>query len=371
MKKNCLLVVWLFSALLLHAQSPAWEPQVENIIPNPSFEELSSRPIGWFYKGQHFTDVMKYWSAATMASPDVFHPQVRVPRSWAEKDFGKQTPRTGASMVGITAYGCDEGKPHCREYIQIQLSEPLVVDQNYYLEFWVSHLPRSLQVNRLGAHFATRKTNIITDRVLELEPQVRAEDILDGADNRWVRVSGRFSATEEAEYLIIGNFFPDSLTQVRSICEDNLKYAYYYVDDVVLHKEEPILPVPLKEDDLTLIPMEAGQTIRLKDIYFETDKAELLPRSFVELRKLVRILEENPNMIIEIHGHTDSRGGDDYNHDLSERRARAVVAFLNTNGIRAGRTRYKGFGSTRPIASNASESGRQLNRRVEFFIIQK
>ena len=367
----CLPLLLLFFCVLLRAQSSGLWKETENIVPNPSFEELSSRPIGWFYKGQHFTEVMKFWSAATMASPDVFAPSVRVPRSWAEKDFGKQKPRTGESMVGVTAYGCDEGKPHCREYIQIHLSEPLVVGQNYYLEFWVSHLPRSLQINNLGAHFSEKKIDIITDRLLERTPQVVAAEILDGSQDRWVRVSGHFSSEAEAEYLVIGNFFPDSLTQARSICEDNLKYAYYYIDDVLLRKEEPILPVPLKEDDLTLIPMEAGQTIRLKDIYFETDKAELIPRSFVELRKLVTILREHPAMVIEIHGHTDSRGDDDYNFELSERRAKAVVDFLNRNDIAPHRTLFKGFGSTRPIASNNHEEGRQLNRRVEFFILRK
>ncbi len=371
MGKNYLLSLCLFSVCALSAQTEYVPVESENIIPNASFEELTSHPIGWFYKGQHFTEVMKYWSAATMASPDVFGPEVRVPMSWAEKDFGKQTARTGEAMAGITVFGCDEGKPHCREYIQIQLSEPLVVGQHYYLEFWVSHLPRSLQVNSLGAHFSLTRTDVITDRVLELSPQVWAENILDASDHRWVPVAGSFTAETEAEYLVIGNFFPDSLTQSRSVCEDHYKYAYYYVDDVLLRKEEPILPVPLKEDDLTLIPMEAGQTIRLKDIYFETDKAELMPRSFVELRKLVKIMQENPSMVIEIHGHTDSRGGDEYNLDLSERRARSVVRFLNRSGVAPERTRYKGFGSTRPIASNASDDGRQLNRRVEFFIVRK
>jgi len=133
----------------IHSQAPTGVVQ-ENIIPNPSFEKYASTPIGWFYKGKHFTSVMKYWNAPTGASPDIFGPKVRVPAQWAEKGFGEQGAHSGVSMSGITAYGCENGKPHCREYIQIQLKEPLVPGQQYYAEFWVSHLPRSLRINNLG-----------------------------------------------------------------------------------------------------------------------------------------------------------------------------------------------------------------------------
>ncbi|NJK82909.1 MAG: hypothetical protein HC912_02945 [Saprospiraceae bacterium] len=81
----------------------------ENLVPNPSFEEYSKTPIGWYYRGSHFTSVMRYWSSATAASPDAFSPKVRVPEHWADKGFGEQKVRTGASMVGITVYGCEEG----------------------------------------------------------------------------------------------------------------------------------------------------------------------------------------------------------------------------------------------------------------------
>ena len=370
MKRFHALFIYLFVSVLVFGQSKP-EVEVQNIVPNPGFEHYSAPPIGWFYKGQHFTNVVQYWSAASAASPDVFGPRVRVPAHWAEKDFGKQKARNGDSMAGITVYGCDEGKPHCREYVQIQLSEPLVVDQNYYAEFWVSHLPRSLQINNLGMYFSEYKSDLKTDDLIALPPQVNADYIVDASNNNWVKVAGSFKARKEASYIIIGNFFPDSLTLSREVCDDNFKFAYYYLDDVFVKKEKPILPVPVKEDDLTRIEMKKGQLIRLKNIFFETDKAELLPRSYIELRKLLKIMKENAKMVIQINGHTDIRGDNAYNLDLSLRRARAVVEFLNKNKISTERTKYKGFGSNQPIASNTTEEGRQLNRRVEFLILQK
>ncbi len=345
---------------------------MENIVPNPSFEDYSSTPIGWFYKGKHFTSVVKYWSAPTSASPDVFGPKVRVPTHWKEKGFGGQKARTGTSMVGTTLYGCEDGKPHCREYVQIQLKEPLVLGQNYYTEFWVSDLPRSMKVNNIGVHFSDEKIDIKGDPILDFRPEVKAKDIVTSPSGTWVKIAGRFQAKTEANYLIIGNFMTDTLTSMKmSTAPQPLNYAYYYIDDVLLRKEQPILSVPIKEDDLTKITLEEGKVVRLKNIFFDHDKAVLLPRSYIELNKLVKLMNENPSMVIEINGHTDSVGKDRYNIYLSRKRAKAVVEYLVENKISRNRMRYKGYGSAQPIADNDTKEGRQLNRRVEFLVIKK
>ena len=119
----------------------------ENIVPNPSFETYSGIPIGWFYNGKHFTSLMQYWDAATTASPDVFGRNINVPEYWKKHGFGDIKPYHGECMVGITAYGCTDGKPHCREYIQVRLIEPMVKGQKYLVEFESAHLPKSYQIN--------------------------------------------------------------------------------------------------------------------------------------------------------------------------------------------------------------------------------
>lgn len=363
----------LLCCQLLAAQNPPEAPDSyrdENIIPNPSFELYASPPIGWFYKGEHYTTVMKYWSSATNASPDVFGPKVRVPAHWEEKGFGKQQPRTGLSMSGITVYGCGQGKPHCREYIQIQLSEPLVLGQSYLAEMWVSHLPKSLRTNNLGLYFSREKTEEITDGLLNFSPQVKADEVLEGKNGKWLKVSGKFIADTEAEYLVIGNFSPDSTTLTKPADEGSLPFGYYYIEDVLVKKIPPILPIPVPEDDLTKLKLEPGKAVPLRDIYFEHDKCELMPRSFVELKKLLKLMRENPQLAIEVCGHTDSIGEDEYNQTLSEKRARAVAEYLTGNGIHASRTRFKGCGSAQPVATNTTPQGRQLNRRVEFIVMQ-
>lgn len=355
---------------------PIWAQQTEvssskNIVPNPGFEQYSSTPIGWFYKGDHFTQVMKYWSSPTAASPDVFGPKVRVPSYWKEKGFGQLKAHSGKSMVGITAYGCENGKPHCREYLQIQLQEPLVIGQNYAVEFWVSQLPLALKTNQLGVYFSQTPVHQPTDALLDYKPQINTTHLVTTPNGQWIKIAAKFKATTAAAYLTIGNFYADSLTHAVSPFSNHLNYAYYYIDDVLVKKEKPFIDVPIREDDLSRIIPEEGQRITLRNIFFDHDKVELLPRSFTELNKLGQLMRDHPSMIIEIIGHTDSVGEADYNLELSRRRAKAVITYLHKNGIPKSRMRHSGYGSSQPIASNDNATGRQMNRRVELLIIKK
>ncbi|MFH1000360.1 MAG: OmpA family protein, partial [Bacteroidota bacterium] len=120
-----------------------------------------------------------------------------------------------------------------------------------------------------------------------------------------------------------------------------------------------------------LFPIEEGTTVQLNNIYFELSKAELKPESFPELDKVVSFLNANPTIKIEISGHTDSTGSDEINNKLSDDRARTVKNYIVSKGIQEDRIESKGYGSKKPIASNATPEGWALNRRVEFVIIKK
>lgn len=343
----------------------------DNLVPNPGFERFAAPPVGWSYKGAFFGQVVKYWFSASTASPDVYGPGVKVPQDWAEKGFGKQKPHGGRSMAGLTLYGCTNGKPHCREYVEIQLAEPLVSGQTYLVELWVTSLPRALQINNIGVYFSEKRIERLADEQILASPQFSAKTVVRTAEGKWVKLGGQFTAENEAEYLLLGNFFEDKDTRTEATDPEGFNYAYYYFDDVLVKKIPPFIPVPVKPDDLTRQPLETGKAIQLKNLYFEFDKHELMPRSYVELDKLLRILRENPTLHIQITGHTDNIGGTDYNKWLSRKRAQAVWQFLVNNGIAAGRLKYLGMGKARPIASNQTEAGRFQNRRVEFVVLKR
>jgi len=360
----------LFSACFA-LQGLAQDPVDPNIVPNPGFERFSKTPFGWSYNGSYFGEVVKYWFSATTSSPDVYGPEVRVPSDWAAKGFGKQKPRNGKCMAGITLFGCTNGKPHCREYLEIQLAEPLVIGQAYHVEFWVTHLEKSLQINNIGAYFTISEVRRSTDELLLRDALVKARDIVAAPDGKWVKVSGQFIAKYEAEHILIGNFADDANTVSFAPNEDCFNYAYYYVDDVLLKKIPPFLPVPVKPDDLTLLKLETGNTVVLKNIYFEFDKDDLMPRSYVELKKLLSVMRSNPKLSIEIVGHTDALGNDAYNLDLSRRRAESVLKYLTENKIAKSRLSASGLGEQIPIASNETDEGRAQNRRVEFVMLRQ
>jgi outer membrane protein OmpA-like peptidoglycan-associated protein len=246
-----------------------------------------------------------------------------------------------------------------------------VIGQAYYVEFWVSHLAKSLQINNFGAYFSISEIKRLTDVLLVREAQVSAKDIVPAPNGKWVKVSGQFVAKYEAEYVVIGNFKDDFNTLSIAPREDCFNYAYYYLDDVLVKKIPPFKPVPVKPDDLSKQTLEPGKIIQLKNIYFEFDKDELMPRSFVELNKLLKIMRDHPKLVIEIMGHTDALGEDAYNLDLSRRRAESVLQFLLENKISKNRLRSHGEGETKPIATNETELGRAQNRRVEFIVVKK
>ena len=121
-----------------------------------------------------------------------------------------------------------------------------------------------------------------------------------------------------------------------------------------------------------MAPLIKEEAIVLKNVLFYTTKAVLLPSSYEELNRLVKLMKKNPNMKIELIGHTESRAGYEKQlMKLSQLRAQSVKKYMIMKGINASRIQTKALGGTKPIADNATEAGRKLNRRVEFRIISQ
>ncbi len=120
------------------------------------------------------------------------------------------------------------------------------------------------------------------------------------------------------------------------------------------------------------IPMEkigAGKKVVLKNIFFDVNQFALKAESNSELNKLMALLKSQPNMRIEVSGHTDNTGDKKANVILSEQRAKAVVNFLIEKGIPTARMTYKGYGDSKPVGTNDTEEGKAKNRRTEFSIL--
>lgn len=120
--------------------------------------------------------------------------------------------------------------------------------------------------------------------------------------------------------------------------------------------------------DIKVIPLKVGTQLELKDIYFDFSSSKLKEESFVELKKVQQLMAENPKLTIEIGAHTDNVGSKSFNYNLSLKRAKSIVDFLISLDVDKDRLISKGYGFSKPIASNDTEEGRAKNRRVELTI---
>lgn len=121
-----------------------------------------------------------------------------------------------------------------------------------------------------------------------------------------------------------------------------------------------------------ITPSDNGQAILVnlpEGVTFDVASAALQPGFRSTLDQIAQSLSQYPNSLIDVYGHTDSTGSDQYNQTLSENRARTVANYLTMQGVSAARVRSQGFGETMPIGDNATDEGRRRNRRVEIKIV--
>lgn len=175
---------------------------------------------------------------------------------------------------------------------------------------------------------------------------------------------GESWSRESAHYLLARKAGPDGMAYVSAA-------GYSHPDGYAKLRR---LEVETTDLEFNLISMtgesmadelDASGKVAVYGIYFDTDSANLKPESDETLGQIVDLLRIRPEMALFVDGHTDSEGEDAYNHDLSTRRAQAVVAWLLGKGIAENRLEARGFGEAEPVADNATEEGRAWNRRVE------
>lgn len=146
------------------------------------------------------------------------------------------------------------------------------------------------------------------------------------------------------------------------------KKGYLYSD---FHFQTEVNSV-IAPDTITIVlfPVETGKSLVLKNIYFEVDSYDINDKSLSEIQNVYQLMNENPRIIVEISGHTDSTGSLSYNKKLSDHRAKAVYQKLISMGVNSNRLSYKGYADTQPLLSDTSESAMQSNRRIEFRILK-
>ncbi|MGB3182627.1 MAG: OmpA family protein [Cyclobacteriaceae bacterium] len=172
----------------------------------------------------------------------------------------------------------------------------------------------------------------------------------------------------------VGKFESDSLTgEYYTVLNADTEHALHITSPGYLFQTGYFSPDSSVSDagarlDIYLESIVVDAVTRLSNIFFGFDSDRLESRSIIELKKVIQFLRANPDIFIQIEGHTDSVGDNEYNKQLSSRRAKSVYDYLVENEIDAARLKYKGFGAEQPVTSNDTEADREMNRRIEFRI---
>ncbi len=204
------------------------------------------------------------------------------------------------------------------------------------------------------------KTLWIKGKVFDKKTSVGLPSTVELTEINTRRIISRLQTDEEGNYLVT---LPEGKEYAFNV---NRKGYLFYSDNFSI-------PANSKDSFFTinipLQPIEAGAAIVLKNIFFDNNKFEIRHESLDELDRLVLLMNENPKMTIQINGHTDNVGNKEANKTLSLNRAKSVMGYLLSKGIKKERLLAKGFGDSTPIASNDTEQGKSLNRRTEINII--
>lgn len=221
-------------------------------------------------------------------------------------------------------------------------------------------------------HINTNTSILLTQSELDIEMQPSKTNIvvqlIDG-DSLFV-VSGKIdirNQDKDEELTIKTNDRHEKLLEVRQ-GNTYLLHAQakgYIYKDTLLH-------IPYTYDTIRhTIPLTAlrkEMVLQLRNIQFDHNSYALTPSSYAELNQLLRLMQDNPSMQIELSAHTDDIGSEQYNQRLSQKRGEAAKRYLVRQGIEADRIVAKGYGKNKPLVPNDSDTNRAINRRVEFTI---
>ena len=349
----------------------------QNLVPNPSFEELIRCPHSFSTDRKDF--LVPGWNSPTRGTPDLFHAcswgEADVPFNWA----GSSNAHSGKGYAGIYVWSHREDNTNYREYIQCELAEPLKAGRRYRLEFYFklsSHAVYS--ANRIGLALSKYRVDLDHDQVVDLTPvlSVVKDSSYTSATGTWEHAETEYLAEGDERYVLIGNFFNNKITKSTRLPHRIGKNsmlttsAYYYIDDVSVTPLDPETePEPIAVTEFDEQAVELNRVYVLKNIQFEFDSHVLMRSSFVELDKVVGYLNEHADLMVHLAGHTDFIGSDEYNLKLSRERSRSVADYLIKQGINATRITTYGFGKARPLRPEKTDEARSINRRVEIRFI--
>lgn len=356
----------------------------QNLVPNGGFEKLRTCPralseiryAGWFNAINRTYD-----------SPDFYHVCCKNPIECGVPGLGGimfQYPFEGEGYAGISVYSKDLFiHPTDPEFLQTKLKKPLNKGITYEIKFHVNLSNGSrYAIEDIGAYLSETQLKFGSHQGLyraQIDPQIKNSAGIIKDTLNWVEISGLYEANGGEVFLTIGCFKRSrKLNLEGGLSRGNA--AYYYVDGVSVVEagvdaEEPhvepqagLKPDAIIEEEITE-SLRSDGIYRLQYVTFAQNKAELFKASTNELVFVAEFLKNNDSIKVEVAGHTDDVGSEEYNKELSKQRAESVADFLVEQGVEATRLLIAGYGKTMPLLPNEDEESRAQNRRVEIRVV--
>ncbi|MCK5857109.1 MAG: OmpA family protein [Bacteroidales bacterium] len=229
-----------------------------------------------------------------------------------------------------------------------------------------SHVPFNIYSFKLYREARPQKVILVKGSVTEKGSKERVRDA-----HVYIKNVETKEITEIPIDMETGDFVAAIVTEndlTLMVKKKNYAYVTSYIENPADESEKDIAPIKL---DIELKEVEVGTAYDLQDVYFDTDSDVLKEKSVRVIEGFYDFLKDNPNVHVEIQGHTDNVGSDSYNMILSEARAKSVYQVLLDFGIPISQISFKGYGETKPIATNSTSSGKAKNRRTVFVITSK
>lgn len=328
--------------------------QSQNLVKNPSFESKYKCPEDY---GTLNMDA-KYWKIPSLGTTDYFSrcsEELPVENNY----IGSQLPFDGDSYAGMYMYAPQD----YREYITAELETTLEKDKLYKVSFMVNLADKvEFAVNTFEVLLSKVAFEVSTSKYIDLvylpkvadinHKQITTTTFFNNTED-WTEISTTIIAKGNERFLTIGNFKSNESTKVEVVKKTSKKSSYYFIDMVSVE----VMPF-----------FNLNELYVFKDVLFDFDETSIDIVYNNQLKDLVSYLKINPNLNLNLYGHTDGMGSVNYNDELSNKRAAAVANFLIKAGLGKSRISWKGFGLKKPIVDNSQEELRFKNRRVEFLI---
>lgn len=391
----------LFSVVAItFASSFSFAQDSENLVPNGSFESVEKKP-----KRLGSIESATGWVSPTGVRADLFTSSKVLDIDVPLNIYGKEDAKEGGNYAGVIAYAPSSSKLK-RSYIMIKLDSPLKKGMKYCVKFNVSLSEASkYAINNVGMMLTRKpfgtdsKTSIVEDEVslMHFDSDIKVISARYG----WTEICGTFEAKGGEKYLTIGNFSGDdresgelkreNMKKDKEVKVAQLAMSYYFLDDISLKlvdtEKDEVCDCErgdVGDEYSTMIYVKifnftkettVKEKVEMQEVYFAFGRDKLTTEGQHSLDTIIKILNENPDMKLQINGHNNAEEDEvaisnDYYADMDSKRVAVVMDYLKANGIEEARLilTLKGSESNNPAINEDDEEELQeaKNRRVTF-----